>query len=82
MNFKSPPFPPSPAHSTVPIICHIPCADPEWGLGVRTTPGILAKNVIIGFVNGTGLILHSIYVEYNPDEICGWCRLELKSVFS
>ena len=47
--------------------------DPSWNFG---------KNVVIGFVNGTGLTLHSIYVEYNPDQMCGWCRLELKSVFS
>ena len=47
--------------------------NPPWNFG---------KNVVVGFMNGTGLILHSIYVEYNPDQMWGWCRLELKSVFS
>ena len=46
------------------------CADPEWGVrgsGHPPPPRNFGKNVVIGFVNGASLILHSIYVEYNPD---------------
>ena len=51
------------------------CADAEvggggWGFpGARTPPPSwnFDKTVVIGFVNGTGLILHSIYVKYNPN---------------
>ena len=50
--------------------------------GHRPAPWNFGKNVVIGMVNGVGLILHSIYVEYNPDYMCAWCRLELISVFS
>ena len=35
-----------------------------WG---SDRPWNFGKNVVIGFVNGTGLILHIINVEYNPD---------------
>ena len=46
----------------------MPCADPEGGSGGRDPPPWNSgKNVVIEFVNGTGLILHSIYAEYNPD---------------
>ena len=40
------------------------CTDPEGGSG---PPWNFGKNVVIEFVNGAGLILHRIYVEYNPD---------------
>ena len=45
------------------------CADPGGGGGggVSGPPRNFGKNVVIGFVNGTGFILRSIYVEYNPD---------------
>ena len=52
---------------------YLACADPGGGSGPPPPPppppppGILAKNVVIGFVNGPTLILHSIYVEYNPE---------------
>ena len=35
------------------------------GPGVRTPPGILAKMCLSDSWNGTGLILHSIYVKYS-----------------
>ena len=35
------------------------------GPGVRTPPGILAKMCLLDLWNGTGLILHSIYVKYS-----------------
>ena len=35
------------------------------GPGVRTPPGILAKMCLLDSWNGTGLILHSIYVKYS-----------------
>ena len=38
------------------------CADPEGGSG---PPWNFGKNVVIGFVSGTGFILNSIYVVYN-----------------
>ena len=44
-------------------------ADPEGGPGVRTPPPPppwnFGKKVVIRFVIGTGLILHSIYVNYS-----------------
>ena len=51
-------------------LCKRACADPEGGPGVRTPPPPpwnFGKNVVIGFVNEAGFILHRIYVEYNPD---------------
>ena len=35
------------------------------GPGVRTPPWNFGKKVVIRFVIGTGLILHSIYVNYS-----------------
>ena len=64
-----------------------PFADPGGGGGGSghrplPAPWNFGKDVVIGFVNGVGLILHSIYVEYNPDYMCALCRLELISVLS
>ena len=52
----------------VEIAVFIACADPEWGPGIRIPPPWnFGKNVVIGLVNGTSLILHGIYVKHNPD---------------
>ena len=50
------------------IDLYTPCADPGGGGGGFHGPDPLlnfGKNVVIGFVSGTGFILNSIYVEYN-----------------
>ena len=52
--------------------------------GVRTPPGILAKMCLSDSGNGTGLILHSIYVKYSHRfkkkvlnvETSSWLELE------
>ena len=40
-------------------------ADPEEGTGGPDPPWNFGKKVVIRFVIGTGLILHSIYVNYS-----------------
>ena len=40
-------------------------ADPEGGTGGPDPPWNFGKKVVIRFVIGTGLILHSIYVNYS-----------------
>ena len=40
-------------------------ADPEGGTGGLDPPWNFGKKVVIRFVIGTGLILHSIYVNYS-----------------
>ena len=45
--------------------CAVTRADPEWGTGGPDPPWNFGKKVAIIFVIGTGLILHSIYINYS-----------------
>ena len=58
----------APAAFIIRNTCTASCADPEGGGGSGPPPPWnFGKNEVIRFVNGAGLILHRIYVEYNPD---------------